>query len=88
MRGILKMFVTCHLCSSAIRQLNVDEDNGIAQVEFINGRKYTYFDVAIDAITELLDTKDSQFSVGKWVNKNLLRTKKEFKPGWPVINYD
>ena len=40
--------------SSAVTQLNVDELEGIAQVEFTNGNKYTYFDVAKDAIRELL----------------------------------
>ena len=74
-----------HLRSSAISRLLVDEDNKLAQVQFINGKEYTYFDVALDAIKEVLNTTDSDFSIGKWVNNNLLKTKKEFTLGF--VNY-
>ena len=58
--------------SSAVNQLNVDELEGIAQVEFKNGGKYTYFDVAKDAIRNLLYKSTPDTSLGEWVNNNLL----------------
>ena len=58
--------------SSAVTQLNVDELEGIAQVEFKNGGKYTYFDVAKDAIRDLLYKSTPDTSLGQWVNNNLL----------------
>ena len=58
--------------SSAISTLNVDELEGLAQVEFKNGNKYTYFGVAKDAIRNLLYKSTPDTSVGQWVNNNLL----------------
>ena len=58
--------------SSAIAQLNVDEQEQTAQVEFTNGKQYTYYDVAKQAIRELLFTSTPDTSLGQWVNNNLL----------------
>ena len=68
--------------SSAIAQLNVDEAEGIAQVEFLNGGKYTYFDVAKDAIRELLYKSTPETSLGQWVNNNLLSTERSYQLGF------
>ena len=68
--------------SSAIAQLNVDEVEGIAQVEFLNGGKYTYFDVAKDAIRDLLYNSDEGTSIGKWVNTNLLNAETRYDFGF------
>ena len=68
--------------SSAIAQLNVDEAEGIAQVEFLNGGKYTYFDVAKDAIRELLYKSTPETSLGQWVNNNLLDTERRYQFGF------
>ena len=58
------------LDSEAINALSVDKDQLIAQVEFKGGRKYTYRDVAFNAIQNLLD--NPQQSIGAWVNNNLV----------------
>ena len=58
--------------SSAIRQLNVDELEQTAEVQFKNGQKYTYFGVAKDAIHNLLYKSTPDTSLGQWVNNNLL----------------
>jgi len=68
--------------SSAISQLNVDEVEGIAQVEYINGGKYTYFDVAKDAIRDLLYKSTPDTSLGQWVNENLLSTERRYDFGF------
>ena len=68
--------------SSAITSLNVDELEGIAQVEFKNGRKYTYFDVAKDAIRDLLYKSTPDTSLGQWVNNNLLSTERRYQFGF------
>ena len=68
--------------SSAVNQLNVDELEGIAQVEFKNGGKYTYFDVAKDAIRELLFNTSPDYSIGSWVNRNLLNTERTYQLGF------
>ena len=68
--------------SSAISQLNVDELEGIAQVEFKNGGKYTYFDVAADAIRELLYESTPETSLGEWVNNNLISTERRYDFGF------
>ena len=68
--------------SSAVNQLNVDELEGIAQVEFTNGRKYTYFDVAKDAIRDLLYKSTPDTSIGQWVNNNLLSTERRYQFGF------
>ena len=68
--------------SSAVNQLNVDELEGIAQVEFTNGRKYTYFDVAKDAIRDLLYKSTPDTSLGQWVNNNLLSTERRYQFGF------
>ena len=68
--------------SSAVNQLNVDELEGIAQVEFKNGGKYTYFDVAKDAIRDLLYKSTPETSIGNWVNENLLSTDRSYKLGF------
>ena len=60
--------------SSAIISLNVDEIEGLAQVQFTNGQKYTYFGVAKDAIRNLLYKSTPDTSLGQWVNNNLLST--------------
>ena len=75
--------------SSAINRLNVDEVEGIAQVEFTNGKQYTYYDVAKQAIRELLFTSTPETSLGQWVNKNLLNTKRTYRLGFQdwSINY-
>ena len=71
-----------NVTSSAINQLNVDELEGIAQVEFKNGRKYTYFDVAKDAIRDLLYKSTPDTSLGQWVNNNLLNTERRYDFGF------
>ena len=68
--------------SSAVTQLNVDELEGIAQVEFTNGNKYTYFDVAKDAIRDLLYKSTPETSIGQWVNNNLLNTQRPYQLGF------
>ena len=68
--------------SSAVNQLNVDELERIAQVEFKNGGKYTYFDVAADAIRELLYNSKPDTSIGQWVNNNLLNTERSYQLGF------
>ena len=68
--------------SSAVNQLNVDELERIAQVEFKNGGKYTYFDVAADAIRELLYKSTPDTSIGSWVNVNLLNTERRYDFGF------
>ena len=68
--------------SSAVNQLNVDELEGIAQVEFTNGKKYTYFDVAKDAIRDLLYKSTPDTSIGQWVNNNLLSTERSYQLGF------
>ena len=68
--------------SSAVNQLNVDELQGIVQVEYKNGGKYTYFDVAKDAIRELLFNTSPDYSIGSWVNRNLLNTERTYKLGF------
>ena len=71
-----------NVTSSAINQLNVDELEGIAQVEFKNGSKYTYFDVAKDAIRDLLYKSTPDTSLGQWVNNNLLNTERRYDFGF------
>ena len=68
--------------SSAVTQLNVDELEGIAQVQYTNGGKYTYFDVAKDAIREVLFNTSPDYSIGSWVNRNLLSTERSYKLGF------
>ena len=68
--------------SSAVNQLYVDELERIAQVEFKNGGKYTDFDVAVDAIRELLYDAKPDTSIGQWVNNNLLNTERTYKFGF------
>jgi hypothetical protein len=68
--------------SSAVTQLNVDELEGIAQVEFKNGNKYTYFDVAKDAIRDLLYKSTPDTSLGQWVNNNLISAKCRYDFGF------
>ena len=68
--------------SSAVSQLNVDELETIAQVEYKNGKKYTYFDVATDAIRELLFNSKPDTSIGQWVNNNLLNTQRPYQLGF------
>ena len=68
--------------SSAVNQLNVDELEGIAQVEFKNGGKYTYFDVAKDAIRDLLYNSTPETSIGNWVNEELLSTQRRYDFGF------
>ena len=68
--------------SSAVNQLNVDELQGIVQVEYKNGGKYTYFDVAKDAIRDLLYKSTPDTSLGQWVNNNLLDTERRYQFGF------
>ena len=68
--------------SSAVSQLNVDELERIAQVEYKNGKKYTYFDVAADAIRDLLYKSTPETSIGQWVNNNLLSTERSYQIGF------
>ena len=68
--------------SAAIAQLNVDEVDGIAQVEFLNGGKYTYFDVAKDAIRDLLYKSTPDTSLGQWVNNNLISAECRYQFGF------
>ena len=58
------------LDSEAINALSVDKDNLTAQVEFKGGERYTYRNVALRAIQQLLD--NPQQSIGAWVNNNLV----------------
>ena len=71
-----------NVTSSAVNQLNVDELEGIAQVEFKNGGKYTYFDVAKDAIRDLLYNSTPETSIGNWVNEELLSTQRRYDFGF------
>ena len=71
-----------NVTSSAINQLNVDELEGIAQVEFKNGSKYTYFDVAKDAIRDLLYKSTPETSIGLWVNNNLVNAERRYDFGF------
>jgi hypothetical protein len=68
--------------SSAINELNVNEVEGLAQVQFKNGQKYTYFGVAKDAIRDLLYNSDQGTSIGKWVNENLLNAEIRYDFGF------
>ena len=68
--------------SSAVNQLNVDEVERIAQVEFTNGKKYTYFDVAKDAIRDLLYKSTPDTSLGQWVNNNLVNAECRYDFGF------
>ena len=56
--------------SSAVNSLELDKESGLAQVEFTNGNKYTYFDVSKRAIARLINTPEQ--SIGQWVNNNLV----------------
>ena len=58
------------LDSEAINALSVDKDALTAQVEFKGGERYTYRNVALRAIQQLLD--NPQQSIGAWVNNNLV----------------
>ena len=58
------------LDSEAINALSVDKDSLTAQVEFKGGERYTYRNVALRAIQQLLD--NPQQSIGSWVNNNLV----------------
>ena len=58
--------------SSAVKNLAFDTEQGRAQVEFTNGRKYEYTGVSKDAIKGLLSTSELP-SIGQWVNQYLLR---------------
>ena len=71
-----------NVTSSAVNQLNVDELEGIAQVEFKNGGKYTYFGVAKEAIRDLLFKSTPDTSIGKWVNENLLNAETRYDFGF------
>ena len=57
--------------SSAVKNLAFDTEQGRAQVEFTNGRKYEYTGVNKDAIKSLLSTSELP-SIGQWVNENIL----------------
>ena len=75
--------------SSAISQLNVDELEQTAEVQFKNGQKYTYFGVAKDAIRNLLYKSTPDTSLGQWVNNNLLSAGCRYQYGfesWLLIN--
>ena len=58
------------LDSEAINALSVDKDALTAQVEFKGGERYTYRNVTLKAIQQLLD--NPQQSIGAWVNNNLV----------------
>ena len=60
------------LDSEAINALSVDKDALTAQVEFKGGEKYTYRNVALRAIQNLLDNPTQ--SIGSWVNNNLVKS--------------
>ena len=66
--------------SSAVNSLQLDPENGQAQVEFNNGNKYTYFDVSKKEIARLIDTPAQ--SLGAWVNKNLVNADTYFEDGF------
>ena len=68
--------------SSAINTLNVDETEGLAQVEFTNGQKYTYFGVAKDAIRDLLYKSTPETSIGLWGNDNLVNAERRYDFGF------
>ena len=68
--------------SSAIAQLNVDELEQTAEVQFKNGQKYTYFGVAKDAIRNLLYKSTPDTSLGEWVNNNLLNAGCRYQYGF------
>ena len=66
--------------SSCVNSLQLDPENGQAQVEFNNGNKYTYFDVSKKEIARLIDTPAQ--SLGQWVNKNLVNAETYFEDGF------
>ena len=63
--------------SSCVRSLSLDKETGEANVEFINGNKYNYYNVSKYAIKKLLATPTQ--SIGQWVNVNLVNADTEFE---------
>ena len=69
------MFITVsRRTSDAVAQLQVDPLNAVAFVEFTNGYAYEYINVSRRAIANLL--LNPNMSLGFWVNKNLVNTKR------------
>ena len=62
--------LTREFTSEAVNELKLDPQQGRAQVEFKNGKRYEYTGVSKDAIQSLLDATELP-SIGQWVNKNL-----------------
>ena len=71
----IHMFITVSpRTSDAVAQLQVDPLNAVAFVEFTNGYAYEYTNVSRRAIANLL--LNPNMSLGFWVNKNLVNTKR------------
>ena len=69
------MFITLPVrTSDAIELLLVDPFNGVAFCQFTNGYAYEYTNVSRRAICNLL--LNPNMSLGFWVNKNLVNTKR------------
>jgi hypothetical protein len=69
------MFITVSpRTSDAIAKLQVDPFNAVAFVEFTNGYAYEYTNVSRRAIVNLM--LNPNMSLGFWVNKNLVNTKR------------
>jgi len=58
--------------SSAVNQLKVDLLNGLAFVEFKNGRVYAYSNIPPNEIFSVLFNTD--ISLGFWVNRHLVQS--------------
>tara|TARA_Y100001973_G_scaffold81233_1_gene119714 strand:- start:300 stop:530 length:231 start_codon:yes stop_codon:yes gene_type:complete len=69
--------------SSAVNSLELDKEDGLAQVEFSNGNKYTYSNVSKRAIAKLINTPNQ--SIGQWVNNNLVNADTYFEDGFVVV---
>ena len=59
--------------SSAIDALEVDQEQGLANVTFKNGLSYRYDNVSKKAIKALLESINYAPSIGQWVNTALVR---------------
>ena len=68
--------------SSAVNSLQVDQEDGYAQVEFSNGNKYTYSNVSKREIARLIETPAQ--SIGQWVNNNLVNADTYFEDGFVI----
>jgi len=67
--------LTREFTSEAVNELKLDPQQGRAQVEFKNGKRYEYTGVSKDAINSLIEVANGDEllpSIGQWVNKYVL----------------